>query len=186
MAWRHATAYRARTKGGIMTKKAITSLVAATLVTAVSVCWAGDTLKSGLGGGLGAAAGAAVGDKLGGNNGAVVGGAAGGAIGAAATTQGSGRKGAVVGGAVGGAAGAAIGQQTGGKNGAIVGAGLGGAAGAAVGREMTAGRDSKPVTQAVQAQPQPQAAAVVSVGHERCGHHPKGKAKGWSKNHKEC
>jgi hypothetical protein len=165
-----------------MKKKAAMSFAALTLSTAISVCWAGDNVKSALGGGLGAAAGAAVGQKIGGDKGTVVGGAAGGALGAAATNQGCGRKGAIVGGAIGGGAGAAIGQQTG-RNGAIVGAGVGGAAGAAVGNDMTTCRDGKPVAASTQARPQ---AVATSVADQPCRPRPKGKAKGWSKNHREC
>lgn len=164
-----------------MNKKTAISFAALLLGTAFSACWAGDTVKSALGGGLGGAAGAAVGQKIGGDKGTIVGGAAGGALGAAATSQGCGRKGAIVGGAIGGGAGAAIGQQTG-KNGAIVGAGVGGAAGAAVGNDMTSCRDGKPVASA-QARPQP---VATSVANQPCRPHPKGKAKGWSKNHREC
>jgi hypothetical protein len=166
-----------------MNKKTATSFIGLVLSTAISVCWAGDNVKSALGGGLGAAAGAAVGQKIGGDKGTIVGGAAGGALGAAATSQGCGRKGAIVGGAIGGGAGAAVGQQTG-KNGAVVGAGVGGAAGAAIGNDMTSCRDGKPV--AASAQARPQAVATTSVANQPCRPHPKGKAKGWSKNHREC
>lgn len=164
-----------------MNKRTATSFLAVALGAAVCVCWAGDTAKTALGGGLGAAAGAAVGQKIGGDKGTIIGGVAGGALGAAATSDGCGKKGAVVGGAIGGGAGAAIGQQSG-KNGAIVGAGVGGAAGAAVGKDMSSCRDGKPVAR-TQAQSQP---VVTSVASQPCRPHPKGKAKGWSKNHREC
>ena len=68
--------------------KMIKSLLAAILLGAPLVSWAGNpTADAMLGGALGGALGAGVGSELGGRDGAILGGALGGAAGTAITTR---------------------------------------------------------------------------------------------------
>ena len=67
--------------------RAIPSLLAAVMLGAPAVLWAGPTADAMLGGALGGALGAGVGSELGGREGAILGGALGGAAGTAITTR---------------------------------------------------------------------------------------------------